>query len=73
MKKSVLISFISFMFIAGYSQNKTLGVGTSLPNPNAALHVESPSNNQGFIMPRLTTAQRTSISPLSISDVGLMV
>ena len=61
------------MFVAGYSQNKTLGVGISLPNPNAALHVESPTNNQGFLMPRLTTAQRTSISPLSISDVGLMV
>jgi hypothetical protein len=58
------------------AQNRTLGVGVASPNPNAALHVESPTANQGFIMPRLTTAQRTApgfVSALSTADVGLMV
>lgn len=58
------------------SQNRTMGIGTGSPNPNAVLHVESPGNNQGFIMPRLTTGQRTApdfISSLGAADNGLMV
>jgi hypothetical protein len=76
MKKHVL--FVGFLFLgcAAMAQNKTLGVGVSTPNPNAALHVESPTSNQGFILPRLTTAQRTATgftSVLSAPDNGLMV
>lgn len=57
-----------------FAQNKTLGVGVATPNPNAALHVESPTNNQGFILPRLTTTQRQAMSSLlTISDKGLML
>jgi hypothetical protein len=56
------------------AQNKTFSVGTPTPNTNAALHVESPTNNQGIIIPRLTTAQRTSFTgALSATDVGLIV
>jgi hypothetical protein len=57
-----------------FSQNKTLGVGTLDPNPNAALHVESPTANQGFIMPRLTTTQRNAMTAiLTATDKGLML
>jgi hypothetical protein len=57
-----------------FSQNKSLGVGTNTPNANAALHVESPTNNQGIIIPRLSTAQRSSFSgTLASGDIGLMV
>lgn len=56
------------------AQNKTLGVGVATPSPNAALHVESPTGNQGFIMPRLGTAQREAmISLLTAGDKGLML
>ncbi len=58
------------------AQNKTLGVGVTTPNPNAVLHVESPTGNQGFILPRLSTAQRTATSFTSVlkdSDKGLLV
>lgn len=58
------------------AQNKSLGVGTTSPNPNAVLHVESPGNNQGAILPRLTTAQRTAAtftSALSSTDNGLLI
>jgi hypothetical protein len=76
MKKHVL--FVGFLFLTCtvWAQNKTLGVGVSTPNPNAALHVESPTGNQGFILPRLTTAQRTATgftSVLSAADNGLIV
>lgn len=79
MKKHVLVvGFLLSISFTGavQAQNKTLGVGVASPNPNAALHVESPTANQGFIMPRLTTAQRTDpgfVSALSVTDVGLMV
>jgi hypothetical protein len=77
MKKHVLfVGFLLLSFCSALAQNKTLGVGVSTPNPNAALHVESPTSNQGFIMPRLTTAQRTApgfTSILSTADDGLMV
>jgi len=74
MKKIIPLIFIFFLTVTSYAQNKTLGVGIPTPNANAALHVESPTNNQGFIMPRLTTSQRTSMGPLlTTTDNGLML
>ena len=77
MKKFVLLAGF-FLFISCYgdlfAQNKTLGVGVVTPNPNAALHVESPTGNQGFIMPRLTTTQRLAMSSLLKDvDYGIML
>lgn len=61
-------------WMATNAQQKTLAVGTTTPNPNAALHVESPTNNQGAIMPRLTTAQRTAMAGiLGVADAGLLL
>jgi hypothetical protein len=77
MKKHVLLGFLLLAgCVSVLAQNKTLGVGVTTPNPNAALHVESPTGNQGFILPRLTTAQRTAsgfTSVLGAADNGLMV
>jgi len=57
-----------------YAQYKSLGVGVANPNPNAALHVESPTGNQGAIMPRLTTAQRNAMSTiLGAPDAGMLL
>lgn len=69
---ATVLLLITFQSMA---QNKTLGVGIATPNANAALHVESPTNNQGFIMPRLTSAQRTAMAslPLTAADDGLLV
>ncbi|MDN4164230.1 hypothetical protein QWY31_01890 [Cytophagales bacterium LB-30] len=67
-------ALLLFFTQVAYSQNKTLGVGTTTPNPNAALHVESPTSNQGMIMPRLTSAQRESMATiLTADDNGLML
>jgi hypothetical protein len=74
MKVGKILLVLLFAAITSYAQNKSLGVGTPTPNANAALHVESPTNNQGFIMPRLTTAQRTGLSTLlTATDNGLML
>ena len=76
MRKSILAGLFLLFSSSGLllAQNKTLGVGVSAPNSNAALHVESPTGNQGFIMPRLTSAQREAMtSLLTAADKGLML
>lgn len=53
-----------------------VGIGTNNPNPHAVLELRSPNNNQGFLVPRLTTAQRTDaafVSSLTDGDKGLLV
>jgi hypothetical protein len=73
MKFRILLFFALIIFgFSAFSQNKSLGVGTSTPNPNAALHVESPTNNQGIIIPRLTEAERLGMT-LTAAEKGLIV
>jgi hypothetical protein len=50
-----------------------VGIGTTSPSPRAVLELKSSTNNQGFLVPRLTTAQRNAISGLSAQENGLMV
>jgi hypothetical protein len=74
MNKVILSVLLLAVTTLVYAQNKSLGVGTTTPNPNAALHVESPTGNQGALMPRLSTAQRTAMSSiLSAADAGLLL
>ncbi len=71
---SVLTVALSSFYL-GKAQN-SMGVGTETPNPNAVLELVSPGNNQGFLVPRLSTAQRTDAvftGNLSAADNGLMV
>lgn len=74
--KWLLSTVVTLLLVSTLSnaQNKTFSIGTPTANPNAALQVESPGNNQGILIPRLTTVQRTSLSAaLTTTDVGLIV
>ncbi|WP_258103005.1 hypothetical protein [Marinoscillum sp. MHG1-6] len=71
MKNLLLIIFILGFTIQLHAQN-SMGIGTNTPNPNAVLDLVSPTNNQGLLVPRLTTAQRTAMS-LTATENGLMV
>lgn len=78
MKKYLrLVLACAVVVVAGNTinaQNKNLGVGTTTPNPNAVLDIVSPTNNQGVLFPRLTTAQRTTLAGLlDADDSGLML
>lgn len=72
--KNLLITLLTSTVFTVTVHAQSLGVGITTPNPKAALHVESPTSNQGFIMPRLTTAQRTALGSLLVAgDNGLML
>lgn len=49
-----------------------VGIGTTTPNTHAVLELKSPGNNQGFLVPRLTTSQRNSLT-LTSEENGLLV
>lgn len=72
-------SILAFCFLLGsfyaMAQN-SVGIGVTNPNPNAVLELVSPTHNQGLLVPKLTTLQRTNTtftSALTASDKGLLV
>ncbi len=58
MKK--LLFFLCSFFLLQYINAQSVGVGTSTPNASAQLEVAS--TTKGFLVPRMTTAQRTAIA-----------
>ncbi|MTI19862.1 hypothetical protein E1176_02385, partial [Fulvivirga sp. RKSG066] len=65
-----------FINIIICSAQNSVGIGTENSNDNAVLELVSPTNNQGFLVPRLTTSERTAnsfTSNLTASDNGLLV
>jgi hypothetical protein len=76
MRNSVLICafvLLAALPIAVYSQ---VGINTDAPNSRAVLDLHSPTNDQGLLVPRLSTSQRTSTaftSRLGESENGLLV
>lgn len=51
----VILSYIC----PSYSQVR---INTINPHPSAALDVQSPNNNQGVLLPRMTTGQKNAIA-----------
>lgn len=54
----------------------SVGIGIANPNQNAVLELVSPGNNQGLLIPKLTTSQRTAsafVSGLSSKENGLLI
>lgn len=75
---------LSFYFIAALATaswtaakaQTVIGMGTDQPNPNAVLELVPENGNQGFLAPRLTSAQRQAssfTSKLTNADHGLLV
>jgi hypothetical protein len=73
MKNLFLIVICCLVTLIAPKSFGQVGIGTETPNPKAVLELKSPGNNQGFLVPRLTTAQRTAISGLTAAENGLMV
>jgi hypothetical protein len=64
-----LLLLLAALLLARASRAQ-IGVGTISPNAKAALDIQSPANNTGVLIPRLTAAQRTGIAS---PPQGLMV
>lgn len=70
-----LYALILFLTFSG-TLSAQVGIGTEQPNTRAVLDLRSPSNNQGFLAPRLSTVQRTAsafIDNLTAAENGLLV
>lgn len=54
----LMVTIFLFVFFgrAGFAQN-SVGIGTGNPNENSVLELVSTNNDQGFLVPRLTTFQ----------------
>lgn len=56
------------------AQEGSVGIGTQTPNEKAVLHLVAPNNDQGFLVPKLTTSQRNNFSSqLTSAENGMMV
>ena len=67
---------ITTLFIEETFAQTVIGMGTKDPNPNAVLELVSEGLDQGFLVPRFSTSQRTAsgfIGKLSNKDNGLLV
>lgn len=64
MKKSLLLFWmlaLCLFTIPHLNFGQSVGVGTNNPNSFAILDITAPNKNQGMLMPRLTTAERTAL------------
>ncbi|MFN7494877.1 MAG: hypothetical protein ACK5RG_18285 [Cyclobacteriaceae bacterium] len=52
------------------SYGQSVGVGTNNPNPFAILDITAPNKNQGMLLPRLTTAERTALGTSILSSTS---
>ena len=72
---SLLVSFFLGCAFVVKGQN-SVGIGIINPNKNAVLELVSQGNNQGLLVPRLSTAQRTATSftgTLTAAENGLLI
>jgi hypothetical protein len=71
MRKIYLL--LVMLITAGFAgAQNNVGIGTSTPDPNAILHVES--NSKGVLIPKLDAAERTSLGAgLNATNQGLLV
>jgi len=72
---SVILPILCLSSLHIAAQN-SVGIGIKDPNPNAVLELVSPDHNQGVLVPRMTTTQRTATTfttNLSSEDRGLLV
>lgn len=71
MKKLLASSFLILISFVSFSQN--VGIGATSFTPNAASMLEVQSTDAGFLMPRMTAAERAAMNPLPAAAKGLAV
>ncbi|MEO8069108.1 MAG: hypothetical protein ABI599_15530 [Flavobacteriales bacterium] len=69
----LLLPALGLFPLQARAQNIGINDTGASPNPFAVLDVDASANNKGVMVPRLTTAQRTSIAGLGATEEGLML
>lgn len=75
-RKVILLNGLPITAVFFAKGQNSVGIGVASPNKNAVLELVSPGNNQGLLVPKLTTAQRTAaafVSALGTKENGLLV
>ena len=68
------ITLVAGATIIAFAQGKkSVVIGTMIDRPNAVLVINPPNKDQGFLLPQLTSSERTAIAPTSPQDDGLVV
>jgi hypothetical protein len=62
MKNALTLFLLLAALLLARASRAQIGVGTTSPNAKAALDIQSPTNNTGVLIPRLTATQRTGIA-----------
>ncbi|MCH1473783.1 MAG: hypothetical protein L7V85_07700 [Bacteroidia bacterium] len=65
-----LKSNLIFLIFTSFSVFSQVGIGTTSPDPSSVLDIQATSNDKGILIPRLTQAQRNTISSPA---TGLMI
>ena len=50
------------MFFISFNVSAQVGIGTTTPDPSSMLDIQSPANDKGVLIPRMTDLQRLAIS-----------
>ncbi|MFQ3575532.1 MAG: hypothetical protein SNJ77_03760 [Cytophagales bacterium] len=66
----IILTSAIYLFTSSLYAQHTIGIGTDTPNEKSVLDLTSIT--QGFLMPRLSTAQRTAMI-LGLTDKGMLV
>lgn len=70
MKTTFFIATLAICSISVFAQSN-IGIGTVTPNTKAILDVSA--SDKGFLLPRLTSAERNAINPTGVADAALLV
>jgi hypothetical protein len=76
--KNIRITFLALVLfilisVNAMSQNQNVSINNNGNPPDVAAILDISSSNKGVLIPRMTTAQRTAITPLGLSQKGLLV
>jgi len=69
--KNVFLQSCFLLAAISASAQQNVGIGTLSPHPKAMLELQA--TDKGFLMPRMTSAQRNAIAPSGTGIAGLMV
>ena len=71
MKKIITLSLLCIFALFTFNIYGQVGIGTTAPNTNASLEINS--SNRGLLIPRLSLTNTFSPLPLSADVAGMLV